>query len=208
MKGRAAALDRIRPQRAYGKQLPSLKSRSSQNFGYEEFKRQADQSLFARRCLIPLTAALGDLLCSRVANGETLDAICDEAEMPPFSLVDEWLHSPDEVYRPFQERFERSIQTSLRRLEWRLRSASKGSGRRTNAIEVAGAKLEIDTARAILKAYFRTADSPLRRVSTMMRFTAATAAIAGIFAAGELHWPPQPRRPRWEVRLPIRRSTN
>lgn len=50
------------------------------------------------------TEELADIICERIANGESLKAICDEGGMPSQSMVFRWLAS-DEAFR---ERYARA----------------------------------------------------------------------------------------------------
>ncbi len=53
------------------------------------------------------TEEVADLICERLAGGESLLSICSEYPMPPLSVVFQWLHRQP----PFAENYARARQT-------------------------------------------------------------------------------------------------
>lgn len=54
------------------------------------------------------TQALVDTICQRLAEGESLRAICRDDEMPGATTVFRWLASDDDAYKGFREQYARA----------------------------------------------------------------------------------------------------
>ena len=54
---------------------------------------------------------IADHICERIANGESLRAICAKSGMPSQSMVFRWLASDDEQYATFRENYARARKT-------------------------------------------------------------------------------------------------
>lgn len=54
------------------------------------------------------TRKLGDIICKRLAEGESLRKICDSDDMPGKATVCTWLISTAPIYKDFQDQYARA----------------------------------------------------------------------------------------------------
>lgn len=54
------------------------------------------------------TQATADIICQRLASGESLRAICRDEEMPGSTTIFRWLASDEEAYKGFREQYARA----------------------------------------------------------------------------------------------------
>lgn len=104
------------------------------------------------------TKALGEKICSRIADGESLRSICSNKKMPNKSTVLRWLISEDPKYKFFCDQYEKAREIQYQGLadeifdvaddgrnDWMERNGEDSEGWVTNGEALQRSRLRVDT---------------------------------------------------------------
>lgn len=104
------------------------------------------------------TKALGEKICARIADGESLRSICNDKNIPHKATIFRWLLSDSPTYSIFRDQYEkaRSIQYEALadeifdvaddgRNDWMERNAEDNEGYITNGEAIQRSRLRVDT---------------------------------------------------------------
>lgn len=102
--------------------------------------------------------ALGERICSRIADGESLRSICNSDGMPHKATVFRWLISDNPVYIPFRDQYEKAREIQYQSLadeifdvaddgrnDWMERNGDENEGWITNGEALQRSRLRVDT---------------------------------------------------------------
>lgn len=87
---------------------------------------------------------MSDLICSRIADGESLKSICNTDGFPSVSTVIDWAKYPDENLRPgFQSKYLKAKELSYHLMAEQIIDIADDSGKDKKKIMMRGREIEV-----------------------------------------------------------------
>jgi hypothetical protein len=123
-------------------------------------RRKAERVMAGRPTIY--TEEIGDIICARLADGESLNAICKDDEMPAESTVRSWAIVPE---HPISAKYDRARELGYMKMaddlleisddgtnDWMVRAGqdAEGTAYSINGEHVSRSKLRVDTRKWLL----------------------------------------------------------